>query len=610
MTKSIESPRFLTSIFLSVTLACVLFITLLLKSFTDIDKVASEHIRHQKCVGLVKDIKFHVIQIQQFLTNASLSHRQFNFQEAKNHYLTALDKVDKLALLRPDPAWTTTLKAKIGLNYETGVRMASNYIYKNPQSGELTLVQLDNSSANLTEELNDLAKRVDQELDESQSENRHTFLRDQMILIISVPIILGVFGGIEIKTSLLLKRRMNDLSIQTSQLNAVFETVPSAIITIDIDGTILNFNAAAERIFGYKADEVLGIRVSRLMPEKVAAEHDHIIRQFLKTGDTTILGIRREVQALRQNGETFPAQLRINVMNIAGDMLFCSVIDDISETKTLQSQLNQAQKLEAIGQLASGVAHEINTPIQYIGDNLSALQEYFADIIGYQQKMQDLLTEPLKTQLHELAVLHDLNYIFQDGPKAIQQARDGVARVAEIVKAMKTFSHVELTPNKQILNLHEALNNALLICRNSYKQLAEIEIDFANEVIFIECYPNELNQVFLNLIINATHAIEEKRNENLGLIKMSTRKIGNEVEIVIQDNGTGIPEEIKEKVFNLFFTTKPVGKGTGQGLSLSHHIVVEKHQGKLFFESIPEVGTTFHIQLPIKLENHPELSYE
>ncbi|MDO9140886.1 MAG: ATP-binding protein, partial [Methylobacter sp.] len=331
-------------------------------------------------------------------------------------------------------------------------------------------------------------------------------------------------------------------------------------------------------------------------------EHDAYLQRYLNdTASPRIIGKRREVEGQRKNGEVFPVLLRVNAVNMDGEPVFCGLIDDISETKLLQNQLGQAQKLEAIGQLASGIAHEINTPIQYIGDNLSALLDNFADISAYLQATDQLADPALKPQLDELADKYDLNFILEDSPKAIKQAQDGVERVAEIVKAMKSFSHVEQNQDKQTVNLHEALNSALTISRNSYKYIAEVETDFAADVGPIECYANELNQVFLNLIINAAHAIEEKQ-AGMGLIRVITRNLGDSVEVMIQDNGAGIAAAIQEKVFNLFFTTKAVGKGTGQGLSLAHSIVVEKHQGKLFFESSPERGTTFHIQLPVKLD--------
>jgi PAS domain S-box-containing protein len=388
---------------------------------------------------------------------------------------------------------------------------------------------------------------------------------------------------------------------RATQLNTILDTAASAIIIIDHLGQVQNFNQAAEQIFGYNGSEIIGKNIGQLMPAAIAAQHDGYMQRYLETQESHIIGKRREVEGMRKNGEVFPALLRVNKMVINGELFFTGLIDDISETKTLQAQLGQAQKLEAIGQLASGVAHEINTPIQYIGDNLSALHDNFADIVAYQQALYDLADETLKSQLDGLVDRYDLEFILEDSPKAIKQAQEGVERVAEIVKAMKTFSHVETSQNRQLINLHDALNSALTISRNGYKYIAEIETDFAADVGAIECYANELNQVFLNMIINAAHAIEEKQ-AGMGRIRIATRKLDDNVEVTIQDNGAGIPEDIQEKVFNLFFTTKAVGKGTGQGLSLSHSIVVEKHGGKLFFESSPGTGTTFHIQLPIKLQ--------
>jgi PAS domain S-box-containing protein len=273
-------------------------------------------------------------------------------------------------------------------------------------------------------------------------------------------------------------------------------------------------------------------------------------------------------------------------------------LTDISEHKTLQAQLIQAQKLESIGQMAAGIAHEINTPIQYIGDNLNALAENFISLNAYQQAL--LLSADVQQgeQIQALVKKFDLEFILEDSPAAIAGALEGVSRVAEIVKAMNTFSHVESSKCMQTINLHDTINSALIITRNRYKLIALVETHFSSQVGKLKCYVAELNQVLLNLIINAVHAIEEKHIET-GLIRISTYKHPDTIEIEIADNGVGIPEAIQDKVFNLFFTTKPVGKGTGQGLSLAHSIIVEKHHGKLYFESSVGLGTTFHIHLPI-----------
>ncbi len=389
-------------------------------------------------------------------------------------------------------------------------------------------------------------------------------------------------------------------TLRTLQFNATLDAFTCATITIDKVGIVQSINKGAEQIFGYSSAEIIGKNISCLMPEAVAIQHDGYLRHYAETKKGNVLGARREVEGQRKNGEVFAAMLRVNPMEIDGELFLFGVLDDISATKIMQAQLVQAQKLEAIGQLAAGVAHEINTPIQFIGDNLSALNENFADIIAYQQALLALTDEELKPRLEALADKFDLDFMLEDSPKAIKQAQEGVERVAEIVKAMKSFSHVEQNQSKQSINLHQALNSALTISRTSYKYIAEVETDFSPEVCNIECYAGELNQVFLNLIINAAHAIEENQ-DGIGRIKIVTQKLDDSIEILIQDNGAGIPLAIQEKVFNLFFTTKEVGKGTGQGLSLAYSVIVDKHGGKLFFESSPGLGTTFHIQLPHRL---------
>ena len=423
---------------------------------------------------------------------------------------------------------------------------------------------------------------------------------DDLLIIWSAPLVLGFFGSYVGRTSWLLKQKMDHLTAQTTQLNTVLNTAASAIITIDKHGMITSFNQAAENIFGYQQVEILGKNVSCLMPDQTAAQHNSYLQRYLATRTPSFAG-QREVQARRKNGEIFPAHLRVSLMKINQEFFFSGFVDDISETKALETQLMQAQKLEAIGQLASGVAHEINTPIQYIGDNLSALQQNMADILAYQQALTDWVTSDMQTEFQTIANRYDIAYILEDSPKAIQQAIEGVKRVAEIVNAMKTFSHIESNANKKTINLHDAIDSVLTISRNSYKYVADVETEYADNLPDIECFAGQLNQVLLNLIINASHAIEEK-NAGKGLIKITTRKLDNMVEILIQDNGAGIPKAIQEKVFNMFFTTKSVGKGTGQGLSLAHSVIVEKHQGKLFFESTVGSGTTFHIQLPIQLD--------
>jgi PAS domain S-box-containing protein len=421
-----------------------------------------------------------------------------------------------------------------------------------------------------------------------------------LILMIYLLIALGVFLVAHLALSR--KQAKDELQqVKRDSEKAILDTFTSAIITIDKTGMVKIFNEAAKQIFGYNNSEILDKKVDCLMPTAFAAQHNGYLQHCTDSQDASIIGKRLEVEGLRKNGDIFSAILKVSPIQIDEELHSFCVIDDISETKAMQAQLAQAQKLEAIGQLAAGVAHEINTPIQFIGDNLSALQDNFTDIIAYQQELLASEEEAFKTKVHQLYEKYDLAFILEDSPKAIQQARDGIDRVAEIVKAMKTFAHVDMNSSTQRINVHDALKNALIISRNTYKYIAEIETDFAADIDMIECYPNELNQVFLNLIVNAAHAIEETK-KGMGAIRITTHTLNtNYIEILIQDNGAGIAAENQEKVFNLFFTTKEVGKGTGQGLNLSYSIIVEKHHGKLFFESTLGDGTTFHIQLPINL---------
>lgn len=399
--------------------------------------------------------------------------------------------------------------------------------------------------------------------------------------------------GVVITLSDITERKQAESDIRIAAV--VFDSQQGIIIS-DFNNQILRVNNAFTKITGYSADEVLGKNPRDLSLGLEDAEFSPSMWESVSEKGSW----EGELLGKRKDGSLFPGRLTLNVVKDSLGKIthYIATLSDISETKLLRDQLAQAQKLEAIGQVASGVAHEINTPIQYIGDNLEALNNNFADIIAYHHALKNAVDDAMASMLNDLDADYDLSYILADSPIAINQAQEGVKRVSEIVKAMKSFSYVEPGQNLQTINLHDALNNALIIARNTYKYIAEVETNFVPEVGLVECYPSELNQVFLNLLINAAHAIEEKNSEK-GVIRVATRLAGKWIEILIQDNGVGIPMAIQDKVFNLFFTTKPIGKGTGQGLSLAHNIIVNKHHGQFFFESTEGIGTTFHILLPI-----------
>ncbi|MBZ5578774.1 MAG: PAS domain-containing protein [Acidobacteriia bacterium] len=289
------------------------------------------------------------------------------------------------------------------------------------------------------------------------------------------------------------------------------------------------------------------------------------------------------------------------VMDDQGQMSRIVGVDfDVSEIKQLQSQLAQAQKLQSVGQLAAGVAHEINTPIQYIGDNGKFLEDAFRDLMKLSDARRGASPLPPGEDGFDEG---DLEYLRREVPKAATQLLEGVDQVTRIVRAMKEFSHpgpIERTS----ADINRAIANTILVSKNEWKYVAEVTTDLDPYLPPVSCVVGEFNQVILNLIVNAAHAISDAVGESnrKGAIHISTRQKESMLEVRVTDTGTGIPESIQSKVFDPFFTTKPVGKGTGQGLAIAHAVIVQKHHGSLTFESGPGRGTTFVIRLPLECE--------
>jgi signal transduction histidine kinase len=311
------------------------------------------------------------------------------------------------------------------------------------------------------------------------------------------------------------------------------------------------------------------------------------------------------------DSKPLPTSLHLFEVSIGGVKHIVEVVFDISERKNLERKLSVAQKLESIGLLASGIAHEINTPIQYIGDNIQFLQNAFEDMTELLQMYSEYLvslSDPEKSKeyvkrIEEFSEDIDIDFLNEEIPNACKTAKEGVHRVAEIVLAMKNFSHPGEEEMKAI-DINSALENTLTVAKNEWKYAADLEIQLDKEIPLVQGLPGGINQVFLNILVNAAHAIsDDKTKEGKGLIKISTGIENNHVVIKISDSGCGISKENMEKVFDPFFTTKEVGKGTGQGLSIVHDIIVDKHGGSIDIESEPGVGTTFIVKLPVTDQN-------
>jgi signal transduction histidine kinase len=280
---------------------------------------------------------------------------------------------------------------------------------------------------------------------------------------------------------------------------------------------------------------------------------------------------------------------------------------DVTKTHELELQLRQSQKLESVGRLASGVAHEINTPVQFVNDSVHFARDAFTEmaplLVRYEALARDVVagraTPDEALALAQAFEDRDIAYFIESVPTSLERAVDGLSRIADIVRSMKEFAHPDQKEMRPI-DINHALETTLIMAKNEYKYVADIETHFG-ELPPVNCRGGEMNQVFLNIIVNAAHAIGEvAQGGGRGTISVSTRVDGSDVVVAIRDTGTGIPDAIRDRIFDPFFTTKEVGKGTGQGLPIARSVVVDKQGGELYFESEPGRGTTFFVRLPIE----------
>jgi NO-binding membrane sensor protein with MHYT domain/nitrogen-specific signal transduction histidine kinase len=293
--------------------------------------------------------------------------------------------------------------------------------------------------------------------------------------------------------------------------------------------------------------------------------------------------------------------------SFAGAKVLRGLMLDITEMRRLGRELAAAQKLESVGRLAAGVAHEINTPVQFVSDNVEFVRTSLTDLAVVIQAYRDF-KDATQTGGDMLAALRrvedaetaaDLDYILQNAPAALDSSIEGLGRIATIVRSLKEFAHPDQA-KKALADLNQAIRSTLVVAHNEYKFIAELHTDLG-DLPLVPCFLGEINQVVLNLLVNASHAISDvvKDSRKFGKIEVRTRLDGNEVEISISDTGAGIPEAARGKIFDPFFTTKEVGKGTGQGLAIARSVIVGKHGGTLRFETECGKGTTVFIRLPV-----------
>ncbi len=400
------------------------------------------------------------------------------------------------------------------------------------------------------------------------------------------------------------EQKRNQEALQ--QLSLAVEQSPTSVVITDPQGNISYVNRKFTESTGYSLQEVLGQNPRVLNAGQCPSELYRNLWSTITQGKVW----NGEFCNKKKNGEIYWESATITPMtNPNGEIThFLAVKEDITEKRALESQLRHAQKMEGVGQLAAGIAHEINTPTQFVMDNLTFLRdswklvhELLEQYRGAMQGMAGAVPDEVSGLLKQAEQACDLEFIRDEVPRAIEQSLDGSRRVAKIVRAMKEFSHPD-SAEKTATDMNRAVESTITVARNEWKYVSEVVKEFDDQLPAVVCYPGDINQVVLNLLVNAAHAIKEKvKDGEKGQIMVRTRMSGENVEISVSDNGNGIPEAIRNRVFEPFFTTKEVGKGTGQGLALAYTVVVKKHGGKIWFESEVGKGTTFFITLPVSL---------
>jgi PAS domain S-box-containing protein len=394
-----------------------------------------------------------------------------------------------------------------------------------------------------------------------------------------------------------LERVAKHLEEQRQQLDIILDNTIGGIFLTNEKQTILRANGAGMTMFGLDQESVLAKKIFEFFEDESSVE------QFLNTAvqshDTSAVF---ETEAHTLTGQVFPVELSVKIVeHTERTSQYVWILRDITRRKKeeaeraeLEKELSQAQKLEALGTLASGVAHEINTPIQYVGDNLRFLQETFSDLMSFVEWVDGKIPgEDIAAKKDEI----DLDFLTEEAPASIQQSLYGLEQVARIVKAIKEFSHPG-SGDAEKVNLNDLLSTAATLSKNQWKYVADIDYKFDENLPEITCYTGDVSQVLVNMIVNAADAMDTSSGTERGTIILKSSFDGDNIYLEICDTGSGMTEEVVERIFDPFFTTKDVGKGTGQGLAISYNIIHQKHGGDIQVNSKPGVGTRFLITLP------------
>ena len=394
------------------------------------------------------------------------------------------------------------------------------------------------------------------------------------------------------------------------------EQSPASIVITDKRGRIEYVNPYFEKVSGFSAAEAIGQNPRILKSGHQPAEFYEEMWEAISAGREW----SSEIQNLRKNGELFWERARISgIRDDKGEIThYIAVKEDITERKQAEAQSREeeaqsqlAQKLQSVGMLAAGVAHEINTPTQYITDNTrfltDTINQLFKVIACYRAHFAS--RPECAENFKEVAAVekeNELEYLLVEIPRSLEQSLEGLGRISRIVSSLKEFSHPN-SESKTGADLNKAIETTVAVSRHEWKYVADVVTELDPKLPQVECILDEFNQAVLNLVINATHAVDDaikKHGAKRGTITIRTRQEPGWVVTEVEDTGTGIPPAVRDKIFDPFFTTKGIGKGTGQGLAIVQAVIVKGHGGRVDFTTEMGKGTTFRLYLPLT-QSHP-----
>jgi len=393
-------------------------------------------------------------------------------------------------------------------------------------------------------------------------------------------------------------------------LSSVLGALPNTLLVLDFDGNIVDANEFSYALSGLTKQQILGSRVEDII------RLDQEDRKSALFGETAV-----EAEFVAHNGVAIPVLFNAAPVKRDGfNVGFVCIATDLRERQALELKLREANRLESVGQLAAGVAHELNTPIQFVSDSVQFLADAFEDIERVHLTIERVILDEIDevrfakalSQVEATRSEVDYDYLIDEIPEAVRRCRVGTERVSSIVRAMKRFTH----PGSEWMvleDVNEVLDSATIMAQSEYKYCAELVLELG-PVPPVPLDAGQLNQAILNLIVNASHAIQDAMNadservlgssecagdEMLGKILITSAVEEHNVRISIEDDGIGIPDKVRQRIFEPFYTTKGVGRGTGQGLAQVWTAVVERHKGSIAVDSTPGIGTRFEILLPI-----------